>query len=466
MPAPVDTSLPSRYQDARLIAQGGMGEIFLATDEILGREVAVKVLARRYALDESLRERFKREALAAARLSGNHNIVTIFDVEEHDGRPIIVMEYLAGGSLEKRIDRKKPFDTAQVLDWLDEAAAALDAAHEAGIVHRDVKPGNLLLDDRGHVKVADFGIASAAGMDSFTQTGTILGTAGYLSPEQARGERATAASDRYALGVVAWELLTGRRPFQTETPTAEALAHANAPVPSVHAANWALPASFDAIFTRALAKEPAARYPTASDFVGDLRSALHEDAGDTQLIDTGRIDWAVGDTREVKPPGRRRWWIPVLLVALLAGGVLAGVVATRDSKDPQQAAPRTIVRTVTRPSETVRQTVTAPTTSPATTTSPPAPNSADGPQLNLAGYRKMQAGDYAGALPLFEQAVQKLDGTGALDEAYAKYNLAFTRFALGQCTDVLALLDQAQAIEGKRSAIDDLRRRAKKGCKA
>src|SRR5205085_101274 len=144
-----------------------------------------------------------------------------------------------------------------------EAASALDAAHEAGVVHRDVKPGNLLLDERGHVKVADFGVASAAGLDSFTKTGTILGTAGYLSPEQARGQRATAASDRYALGIVAWELLTGRRPFEADTPTAEAFAHINADVPSLHAARPELPRSFDAIFERALAKDPADRYPTA-----------------------------------------------------------------------------------------------------------------------------------------------------------------------------------------------------------
>lgn len=431
-----------------------MGEIYLATDEVLGREVAVKVLAKRYALDEDLRERFKREALAAARLSGNHNIVTIFDVGEHDGRPIIVMEYLPGGSLEQRIDGKKPCDTAQVLDWLDEAAAAIDAAHQAGIVHRDVKPGNLLLDDRDHVKVADFGIASAAGMDSFTQTGTILGTAGYLSPEQARGERATAASDRYALGIVAWELLTGRRPFRSETPTAEALAHVNAPVPSVHAANWALPASFDPVFARALAKDPAARYRQAADFVGALRSALHDDAGETGWIEP--VASATAPTRLVRPPSRRRWSIPVLLAALVAGGALAAVLVSGGSK---QAAPRTVVTTVTGPSRTVRETVTAPTSSA------PAPAGASGSQLNLAGYRKLQAGDYTGALPLLEQAVQKLNGTAALDEAYAKYNLAYTRYALGDCTDVLVLLDQAQAIEGKRSAIEDLRHRAKKACK-
>ncbi|MCW2962782.1 MAG: hypothetical protein JWO17_34 [Actinomycetia bacterium] len=465
MPAPVDTSLPPRYRGARLIAHGGMGEIFLATDEVLGREVAVKVLAKRYALDEGLRERFKREALAAARLSGNHNIVTIFDVGEHDGRPIIVMEYLAGGSLEKRIDAKRRLDTAQVLDWLEEAAAALDAAHDAGIVHRDVKPGNLLLDDRDHLKVADFGIASAAGMDSFTQTGTILGTAGYLSPEQARGERATTASDRYALAVVAWELLTGRRPFQSEAPTSEAIAHVNAPVPSVRTANRALPASFDAVFQRALAKDPATRYGHASEFVAELRGALHDDEGDTRLIDTQLIGAAwiepvprpATPTRVAAPTRGRRWWIPALLVAMIAGGVLAAVLASGGSK--KQAQPRTVIRTVTGPGQTVRETVTAPTTPAAS------PGGSGGSQLNLAGYRKMQAGDYAGALPLLEQAVQKLNGTGSLDEAYASYNLAYTRYTLGNCTDVLALLDGAQSIEGKRSAIDDLRHRAKKACK-
>jgi serine/threonine-protein kinase len=441
-----------------------MGEIYLARDEVLGREVAVKVLAERFAADASLRERFKREALAAARLSGNHNIVTIFDVGEHDGRPIIVMEYLAGGSLEKRVDGKKPCGTAQVLDWLDEAASALDAAHAAGIVHRDVKPGNLLLDDRDHVKVADFGIASAAGMDSFTQTGTILGTAGYLSPEQARGERATAASDRYALGIVAWELLTGKRPFQSATPTAEALAHVNSPIPSAHAANGALPASFDAVFERALAKDPAARYPHASDFVGELRSAVHEDAGDTGWIEP--VTRTSAPTRvTAQPSNPRRWWIPLLVAAMIAGGVLAAVLATRDGKP--QAAPRTVVRTVTGPGTTLRQTVTsAPATSaPATSSPTTASSGSSGTSLNDAGFAKMQAGDYAGALPLLEQAVQKLNGTGSTSEAYADYNLAYTRRALGQCTDVLALLDRSQAIQGHRKEIDSLRKDARKQCR-
>lgn len=466
MPAPADI-LPARYRDARPIGAGGMGEIFCATDRELGRQVALKILAARYAQNAPLRARFEREALAAARLSGTPNIVTIFDVTEHAGRPIIVMEYLPGGSLEAQI-AGTPCPPALALDWLEEAGGALDAAHAAGIVHRDVKPANLLLDGRGHVHVADFGVASAVGLDSFTQTGTIVGTAGYLSPEQATGDRATAASDRYALAVVAWELLTGRRPFAAATPTAEALAHINAPVPSPHAANPALPRELTPVFERALAKDPSARYPTAAEFVGDLRRALDDAAGDT-WIEPPRPATAV---KRVAPraarAGTRRWWGPVLVALLLAAGVAAALLAFGGSKEaaPQ---PRTVVRTVTSPGRTVRETVTtapaAPaTTAPATSTAATSSNSSSGTALNNAGFAKLQAGDFSGALPLLEEAVQKLDGTGSLDEAYAKYNLAYTRFALGDCTDVGALLDQAQAIEGHLKEIDRLRRQARKQC--
>jgi serine/threonine-protein kinase len=158
--------------------------------------VAIKVLGDRYADDESVRERFKREALAAARLSGSPNTVTIFDVGDSGGHPYIVMELLEGGTLEDRLKAGGAQDPADVVRWLDQASSALDAAHAAGVVHRDVKPGNLLLNSRGEVAVADFGVASAVGLDSMTMTGTVLGTAGYLSPEQAKGERATPASDR------------------------------------------------------------------------------------------------------------------------------------------------------------------------------------------------------------------------------------------------------------------------------
>ncbi len=460
MPVSIDT-LPPRYRDPEHIGSGGMGEIFRATDQELGRDVAVKVLAGRYAQDVQLRERFKREALAAARLSGNPNIVTIFDVDEHNGRPLIVMEYLAGGSLEERARGACP--PAQVLDWLDGAASALDAAHEAGVVHRDVKPGNLILDSRGNVQVADFGIASASGMESFTQAGTILGTAGYLSPEQARGERAGPASDRYALAVVAWELLAGRRPFQADSPTAEAAAHVTAPIPSVHAANPTVPAAVDAVFAHALAKDPAERYPTAAEFMAELRAALHEDAGDTWIE---RPPPATAPTRAVPPrtPASRRW-IPALVVLLLAAGILAAILLGRGGNDKTSATPpgpKTIVKTVTSQGTTVHQTVTA--QPPSTATTAPAPSSASGAALNDAGYTKLRAGDAAGALPLFEQAVAKLTGTGTTTEAYADYNLAYTRYSLGNCADVLTLLERSESIQGRRREIDRLRKSAEKRC--
>lgn len=464
-----DPPLPPRYRDVEPVGHGGMGDIFRAVDAELGRTVAIKLLAERFARDEQLRARFRREALAAARVSGNPNIVTIFDVAEFEGRPLIVMEYLPGGSLEDRVRGRAPCAVPQVLAWLDQAAAALDAAHEAGVVHRDVKPGNLLLDDRDRVKVGDFGIASAAGLDSFTKTGTILGTAGYLSPEQAVGERATPASDRYSLAVVAWELLVGRRPFEAESATAEALAHANAPVPHIQRANPALPAEYDPVFRQALAKDPAERFGSAAELVGALRRATEDAAGATAAFDAWPAP-ASPRRRQAPPPrpARRRLGPALLLLGLLlAAGAAAAYLATRDSH--RAAGPRTIVRTVTGPGSTLQQTVTvSPTTSPATsapTASAPAPTAGgDGSQLNDEGYAKMRAGDLRGALPLLEQAVAQLQGTGSLTEAYADFNLAFTRFELGDCTDVLSLLERSQQLQGRRSPIDRLHRDAERRC--
>ncbi|HEY5294703.1 MAG TPA: serine/threonine-protein kinase [Gaiellaceae bacterium] len=441
---PAHPALPARYLDPRPIGSGGMGEIFRATDRELGRDVAIKLLARRFADDAALRGRFEREALAAARLSGTPNVVTIFDVGEHDGRPMIVMEYLPGGSVEERARAGSPIPQRQIVAWLEQTAGALDAAHSAGIVHRDVKPGNLLLDARGAVHVADFGIASAAGLNSFTQTGTILGTAGYLSPEQARGERATAASDRYALAVVAWELLAERRPFESNVVTVEAAAHIDAPIPSIHAARPGLPRALDAVFARALAKDPRARYPSAAAFVDALQSSLLGDRATTVMPTTV--------TRILPPRTSRRWWIPVLAALLLAAGAIAAVLATRSDTQPSA---RTVVHTATH-GKTVRQTVTS--------QPPPQASGLSGTAANNAGYAKLRARDYAGALPLLQQAVAKLSGSGSLDEAYADYNLALTEFALGQCTDVLALLDRSQQIQGKRPPIDDLRRQAEQRC--
>jgi len=463
--------LPPRYRDAERIGHGGMGDIYRATDSVLGREVAVKILADRYAQDKPVRERFTREALAAARLSGEPNIVTIFDVGEHNGRPYIVMEHLGGGSLDDVIRSGGAQPPQRVFTWLEQAARALDTAHARGIVHRDVKPGNLLLDRERNVYVADFGIASAAGMDSLTMTGTVLGTAGYLSPEQAQGERATPASDRYALAVVAFELLTGSRPFEADSPTAEAAAHVNAPVPSI-SARADLPRELDRCFERALSKDPARRFPTCAEFVAALRSAFAEAAGQTRQLAPVPPTAA---TRTLPPPRASSSAWPLLIALIVAGAVAGALLAyflTRggSSSPPAPTTIITHVQTVTTQGQvtTVERPVTvttSPTTGPpATSSAPPAPSGQSGVDLNSAGYAKMQAGDYAGALPLLEAAVQKLDGTGVLDEAYAKYNLAYTRYHLGNCDGVLDLLDQAEAIEGRKGPIDRLRAQAQQSC--
>src|SRR3954467_3827920 len=230
-------SLPPRYRVLRHIANGGMASVWAAEDELLGRLVAVKVLSRAYDADERARRRFLREARAAARLGDCRHVVTVYDIGEHDDRAFMVMEHFAGGTVADRLrDRRVP-PRPLALRWLRETAIALDCAHGHDVVHRDVKPGNLLLDQNGRLAVGDFGIATVASEASVTMTGQVLGTAAYISPEQARGEAATAASDRYALAVVAWEILTGHRPFAGETPAAQARAHVEAPVPMASTAH-------------------------------------------------------------------------------------------------------------------------------------------------------------------------------------------------------------------------------------
>ena len=291
-----------------------MAEIYKATDTVLDREVAVKVLAAP-PQDDDVRARFSREALAAARLSGGPNTVATYDVGDLDGRPFLVMEYLPGGSLAERIAGGGG-SKEQALTWLEQAARALDFAHAHGVVHRDVKPGNLLLDSGGNVHVADFGIARAEGLESHTQTGVVLGTAGYLAPEQARGGAATAASDRYALAVVAHELLTGARPEAARPAGEGSLAH---------------------VFTRALAVDPDARFSSCLELVAALREALGAGAAPTV---------AMRPTRS-----RRRLAFAAVavsfgaLAAVLAVGLTAGGTAHRSKPGP----PAVVVRRVTVP---------------------------------------------------------------------------------------------------------------------
>jgi eukaryotic-like serine/threonine-protein kinase len=436
---------PPRYRDPQRIGRGGMGEIYRATDEVLGRTVAVKVLAEGYSEDPGVRERFTREALAAARLSGRPNVVTIFDVGELSGRPFIVMEYLGGGSLDDRV-RAGGIPPGQALEWLEQAAAALDAAHAEGVIHRDVKPANLLLDEDGNVHVADFGIASAAGMDSLTKTGTVIGTAAYLSPEQAQGERATPASDRYAFGVVAWELLTGRRPFGGDTPAAEAAAHVHAPVPPITSHGADLPQELDSVFTRALAKEPAERYASAADLVADLRGAMHAGSPRTAVLGT------------TAPPRAqsRRLALGVALVALLGTGLLvAALIASIGNRGNKAAGESTtVVRTVTAQGETQRVTVTAAPATQATDPTQAQPAAPSG--LSVGQARALQdestaalgRGDWERALSLAQQALSALRNRDRTYEAYANYNIGKSLAELGRCEEALPYLERREQLLG------------------
>jgi eukaryotic-like serine/threonine-protein kinase len=443
--------LPPRYRSPRRAGRGAMGDIYVATDEVLGRDVAVKLLAERYAADTGIRQRFKREGLAAARISGEPGALTIFDVGEWEDRPFIVMEYVSGGSLEERIRSEGAQPPERVLTWLEEAAMALDAAHRRGIVHRDIKPANLLLDDRGEVRVADFGIASAAGFDSMTLTGTVLGTAGYLSPEQAMGKRATPKSDLYALGVVAYELLSGERPFESDSATTEALAHVNAPVPSIAERRASLPPELDRVFQRALAKDPERRYGSAREFVADLRDAL---------TDRPTALTAVLASEE---PARRSHGYLVPLALILAAGATGAIVAAIVASGG--SSPQVVTRTVAGPggTTTVERTVTSQATPPTPPPPPPpAAAGASGHTLNDNGYTLMQQGNYAGALPLLQQAVQKLVGTGPSDpnEGYANYNLGYTLYTLGRCDEAVAYLKRAEHLEPDRSEPRAIRKQA------
>jgi hypothetical protein len=363
------------------------------------------------------------------------------------------MEHLPGGSVADRIAQHGPPSLAEALGWLADAAAGLDAAHRRGIVHRDVKPGNLLLDARENVHVGDFGVASAVGLDSLTATGTVLGTAGYLSPEQAQGSRATAASDRYALGVVAFELLTGERPYERESATAEAAAHVNAPVPSACNRRTSLPCELDAVFERALAKAPEDRFESCAGLVAALRGALARAEQPTRAI----APPPAAAPRVHRRRGRGLALGALVATAAAAGGLAAALLVGRGSTTSVRlGAPRTVHDTVT---------VRRPAQPPPPPASPPPPvSTASGSSLNDQGYRLMQDGRYSEALPLLRQAVAKLRGTytsGFRYEAWADYNLAYTLLRLGRCREVVPLLDRSQALQGHRVEIDRARAAAR-----
>src|SRR5271168_4583123 len=269
-----ETIIDGRYRVISRLGSGGMAEVYLAEDQLLGRQLAVKVLHHHFAEDQEFVERFRREASSAAALS-HPNIVAIFDRGEWNGTYYIAMEYVAGRSLKAIIREDGAIDPVTAIDIVVQILRAARFAHRRGVIHRDLKPHNVILDEEGRARVTDFGIARAGASD-MTLTGSVMGTAQYLSPEQAQGFAASDASDLYSVGVILYELLTGVVPFEGESAVAIAFKQVAAVPYPPSALNPALPPSLDAIVLRALAKNPAERYASADELIAVLEVERHK----------------------------------------------------------------------------------------------------------------------------------------------------------------------------------------------
>jgi eukaryotic-like serine/threonine-protein kinase len=378
-------TLDGRYQLGSLLGVGGMARVYLATDRVLERQVAVKVLSPPYAQDPVFVERFRREARSAARLS-HANIVAVFDSGSDAGEHYLVMEYVAGQSLAELLGRQGRLAPRRAAELAVEVCAALAAAHAQGLVHRDVKPANVLVGDDGQVKVTDFGIVKAAATATLTGTGTVLGTAAYLSPEQAQGGPVDARSDLYSLGCVLYELLCGTPPFGSgvdSPPVAVATRHLHQSPEPPSAHNRQVDPELDAVVLTALAKDPALRHQSAIELQDALKGVLAGEAVAAGPVGfpaaaapteplvgwpgrTGVLPGAMGPA--VRGFGRRsgwpRWALPVVGMALGIGLVAAvlwpdgGGIPTRREAGPT-AAPATSASSTTIP----RSTTAAPSTS-------------------------------------------------------------------------------------------------------
>ena len=313
--------IDGRYEVEDLVGTGGMSSVYRARDSVLGRRVALKILHEHFSSDDEYVERFRREARAIARL--NHpNIVTVIDRGDFEGRQFIVFEHVPGENLKDHVRRQGPLPVEEAVALTHQVARGLGFAHEHGIVHRDVKPQNVLLDETGSPKVTDFGIARSLNpKDGLTETGTLLGTSDYLSPEQATGRRVDERSDQYSLGVLLYELLTGEVPYPADSIMAAAMRHLHDPVPSARERRPDVPPEVDAIIARAMAKDPRDRFPSMAAMEAALEACLTD--GDVADAATGVL--RTSPARRPRPQqARGRHLAPLLLgMLVLAAGALA-----------------------------------------------------------------------------------------------------------------------------------------------
>ena len=337
----IGTLLNDRYRLDEQIGSGGMSTVYRAFDPMLERWVAIKLMHRSISSDPDQLERFRREARAVARLSHPH-LVTVIDFGEDAGAPYIVLEFIEGETLKERIRRMGRLSVAESIAYAIEIGRALSCAHGERLVHRDVKPQNVLIDREGRAKVTDFGIARSLEAEALTAPGRVLGTTDYVSPEQACGHDVTEQSDVYSLGIVLYEMLTGEVPYTAESQVAVAMKHVREPLPDVQALRPEVSSALAAVVERATAKETANRYATADDMVHDLEQVL--------AIEVTRTGHAGGEATTVlrELPGEtieflpfrlrspRRWVLSLLLLALLGAGAVV-FLASRTETGPGAA---------------------------------------------------------------------------------------------------------------------------------
>jgi serine/threonine-protein kinase len=383
-----DTVIAGRYRLDEVLGRGGMSEVWRAEDLELGRHVALKLLA-----PDADTARFDREARAVASLA-HPNIMQLYDYGQAEGRPYMVLEYVPGGTLEDRLRSGRPLADDEAYAIAAGIAAGLAHAHARGVVHRDLKPSNVLFDEEGRPKLADFGIARmAVGEGTLTEAGTVLGTAAYISPEQAMGEPATPASDVYSFGVILFRMLTGRLPFESNDPLALVMQHRDTPPPAISELRHDAPAALESTAMAALAKRPGDRPPDGAALLaelgvpagGGLTTATTAFPGDaTRVLPVATPSGEAYEAYPEPPPSRRRAPLiaAALLILALAGGALAYAMTRSSSPKPlptftsipvpSTKKQTTSAATTTAPPPTTEPTTTAPTTTtrPATTTQP------------------------------------------------------------------------------------------------